>query len=377
MQIVDVETYVLDNETGEQSLPSETGSLSVDIRSTLVVVYTDTGIQGYGESFHHSAAIEDSQALVRSVEALSHQVIGTNPLNVRKRWHELYSRVKRTGAYQALSVLDQAMWDITGKHADRPVYQLLGGSTGELNVYATFPYAKEVDELIEAGRWLADSGFTSMKIVGGFGVDQDCRRIAEVASNLPDEFGLAIDANTSYDLTEALAVAETASEYGLKWFEEPIAHTDLTGLADLRERVSVPIAGYQTNTTHYPTVDHLQAGSYDIYQPAVYQGGGITPAINVSSLVEAFNKRFVPHAVGPAINYAASLHVAAVSPACSLIEFAVFDDERSDPGEFIASPYVSDQMKLDVGTDGVMAPPEAPGLGLTVDWDAVEVYESC
>jgi D-galactarolactone cycloisomerase len=374
MEITDMDAVILDNATGNQSLPSETGELSVDIRSVLLTVETDEGIRGHGESFHHSDSVLDSEMLVKSIEALGRHVVGENPLDVLERWHELYTSVKRSSAYEALSVLDQAMWDIKGKRAGVPVYELLGGATGDLHAYATFPHSKDIGDLVDDGAGLAEHGFTSIKIVAGFGVDRDRRRIEEVAAALPDSFGLAIDANTSYDFTDALAVAETASEHGVEWFEEPIAHTDIQGIADLRARTSVPIAGYQTHTTHYPAVDHLRAGAYDIYQPGLYHCGGITPAMNVATLVEAFNKRFVPHAVGPAYNYAASLHVAAASPACSLVEFAVFDDELSDPGEFVASPYVENQTDLSVRDDGTIAPPDDPGLGLGVDQDALAEF---
>lgn len=371
MEITGIDTYVLENETGTQNIPTGSEAVSVDIRSVLVVVRTDEGVRGVGESFHHSASVENSLALARSVEGLGQRLVGNEPGPVRHHWHDLYSRVKRTNAYEALSVLDQALWDLKGKQAGRPVYQLLGGEVGDLRTYATFPHEKDVDELIEVAARLDDYGFDTMKIVAGHGVQRDRERIEAVATNLPDGFGLAIDANTSYDFTEALAVAETAAEHDLAWFEEPIAHTDVEGVANLRNRVSVPISGYQTHATHYPVREHLEAGAYDIYQPSVYHGGGITSAFNVATVVETFNKQLIPHAVGPAVSYAASVHLAAAAPACSMIEFAVWDEDINDLGQFIASPYVADQEKLSV-TDGAVSPPAEPGIGVTVDWDAVE-----
>jgi L-alanine-DL-glutamate epimerase-like enolase superfamily enzyme len=371
MEITDVETYVLDNQTGTQSIPTGSEAVSIDIQSVLAVLHTDERLRGVGESFQHAADVGHAHALARTVKGLGQRLVGDDPSAVRRHWHDLYSRVKRTQAYSALSVLDQALWDLKGKRADLPVYRLLGGGTGELGAYATFPHERDVDELTSVAARLDECGFDAMKIVAGHGVRRDRERIEAVAADLPDGFGLAIDANTSYEFSDALAVATTAAENDLAWFEEPIAHTDVDGVAALRDRVSVPIAGYQTHPTHYPARRHLEADAYDIYQPSVYQGGGITSAFNVSTLVETFNRRLIPHAVGPAVNYAASVHVAAASPACSMIEFAVWDDECSDLGQFVASPYVADQAKLSL-TDGTITPPEQPGLGLTIDWGAVE-----
>jgi len=373
MNVVDCEVDILDNVTGTQSLPAETGSLDVDIRSVLVRLRTDDGLTGLGESFTHSAAPEDALALARRIEALGRRVVGEDPLNVRALWHDLYDRAKRSAAYDAVSALDQALWDIVGKDAGVSLSRLLGGGGGnDLRAYATFPAAKEPEDLIEIGNRLAERGFDAMKIVAGFGVERDRKRIRRVATGLPEGFDLAIDANTSYGFSEALTVAEAAAEYDLLWFEEPIAHTDIEGIATLRQRSSVPIAGYQTHAPHYPVVDHLRVDAYDIYQPSVYHVGGVTAATNVSTLVEAFNRELVPHSVGPAVSYVASLHVAAASPVCSLVEFAVFDDSLDDLGRFVASPYVADQSKLNVDSDGTIKPPDAPGLGVELDREELE-----
>jgi D-galactarolactone cycloisomerase len=96
MNVVDCEVDILDNVTGTQSLPAETGSLDVDIRSVLVRLRTDDGLTGLGESFTHSAAPEDALALARRIEALGRRVVGEDPLNVRALWHDLYDRLARS-----------------------------------------------------------------------------------------------------------------------------------------------------------------------------------------------------------------------------------------------------------------------------------------
>lgn len=370
MRITDIETIVLESAVDAASLPAEVGEREVDISSVIVKVHTDEGITGLGESFYRS--VENNRFLAESIDSLSRHIIDKNPLDVTERWHELYLHVKRAGAYGALSALDEAMWDIKGKHAGQPLYELLGGKVGEVNAYATFPVDKTAEELIDSAEWLADKGFEAMKVGAGFGVDEDRERIRTVMNNIPDDFGLAIDANTSYEFTDALAVAETASEYELEWFEEPISHTDIQGQADLNKRVSVPISGYQTHTPHYPAVDHLKAGALEIYQPSLDYVGGVTGANRVANLVESFDKRLVPHALGPAVNYAASLHLAAASRSCSLIEFAVLSDEVSDPGVYIGAPHIENQEDIYVEDGGRIIPPEKPGLGIELNDDIVE-----
>lgn len=366
MEITNVEPIVVGSATdGKASVPADQGDRTVEVSSVLVKMETDEGITGLGESFYRSA--EDNRFLAESVESLKRHLVGKSPLDVTERWHELYLHVKRSGAYGALSALDEAMWDIKGKHAGQPVYELLGGEIGTVKAYGTFPLERSEDELIEAADWLSQKGFEAMKIGAGYGVKEDRSRISSIMESIPDDFGLAIDANTSYDFSDALAVAKTASEYELEWFEEPLTHTDTQGYAKLNNRVSVPISAYQTHTPHYPAVDLLTANALEIYQPSLDFVGGITGAVRVATLVEAFNKELVPHALGPPINYAASLHVAAASESCSLIEFGVLSDDIEDPGEYIAGPYIENQDAIYVEDGGVITPPSEPGIGVSLD----------
>ncbi len=370
MEITDIETVVLGSAVDAASLPAEVADRSIEISSVVVKVHTDAGLTGLGESFYRS--VEHNRFLAESIEAMGEHIVGKDPLAATARWHELYVHVKRAGAWGALSALDEALWDIKGKHAGRPVADLLGGPVNEVTAYATFPVSKTPEELAESANWLAEKGFAAMKVGAGFGVERDRERMRTITDGIPDDFGLAIDANTSYEFDDALAVAKTASELELEWFEEPISHTDVEGQAELNRRVSVPISGFQTHTPHYRAVDHLRANALEIYQPSLDYVGGVTGARRVATLVEAFNKRLVPHALGPAVNYAASLHVAAASRACRLIEFAVLDDTVDDPGEYVAGPYVANPEAIYVRDGGTIPAPEGPGLGVELDDDAVE-----
>lgn len=372
MEITNVETAVLGSAVEAASLPAQVGARELDISSVVVRVHTDEGITGFGESFYRSK--ENNMFLAESIDAMSRHIVGKDPEDVKAIWHELYLHVKRAGAYGALSAIDEALWDIKGKDAGKPVYQLLGGQTNEVKAYATFPVDKTAEELIDYAGWLSDKGFQAMKIGAGYGIKEDRHRIKTIMDNIPDDFGLAIDANTSYSYNDAAKVAKTASEYEVEWFEEPINHMDIEGQAELNRKFTVPISGYQTHTPHYPALEHLKAKALDIYQPSVDYVGGITGAMRVAGLVEAFDKELVPHALGPAINYAASLHVAAASRQCRLIEFAVLDDDIEDPGTYIAGPYIENRDAIHVDDGGTIEPPQEPGLGVRIDEDVFEEY---
>jgi L-alanine-DL-glutamate epimerase-like enolase superfamily enzyme len=374
VQITDVEPIVLESAIGTVSIPGGSTEFETTVSPVLVRVHTDEGIWGVGETYVDDPSGDTSRSVAEGIAALGNHVVGEDPRDAVQLWHDMYVHVKRgVKGYRALSTIDEALWDLVGKDAGKPLYRLFGGEVGDLSAYATFPLPKETDQLVEDAAWLAEKGFPMMKIVVGYGTDADRERIRTVAEGLPSGFGLAIDANTTYQVPDALAVAETASDLGLEWFEEPIAHTDIRGQAELNRRVSVPISGFQSHHRH-TVVDHLQQNALEIYQPALDLVGGVTGAQNVAHTVEAHNKEFLPHAYGPMVNYAASLHVAAASPVCSRIEFAVYSDDVDDPGEYLASPYVANQDAVYVEDGGRIRPPEGPGIGVELDWDVVEEY---
>jgi L-alanine-DL-glutamate epimerase-like enolase superfamily enzyme len=345
------------------------GDREVGVQPVLVKVHTDTEHVGLGETLTYDASGAEGEAVARMVEALGTDLEGRDPRDPTAAWESLYVDVKRSNAWKALSALDEALWDLTGKSAGEPLYRLLGGEAGEVRAYATFPRRQSADALVDSGAWLADS-FESMKITVGADVERDRERIRAVAEGLPDRLGLSVDANTSYTVSEALRVGRAGEEVALEWFEEPIPHTDIEGQAELNRRLDVPIAAYQSHAPHYPAVEHLRAGALEVYQPSAYLCGGVTGTRRVAELTDAFGKRLVPHAFGPLVNYAATLHVAAASPACDLIEFAVYDDSVGDPGEYVASPYVAgDPVRVE---DGVVSPPEEPGIGVELDESEIE-----
>lgn len=376
MEITEVEPIPLESAVGTVSMQGGKAAFEATVRPVLVRVHTDAGHIGLGETYLDDPTGDKAHWNARAMQALGNHLIGEDPRDVKRLWHNMYVHTKRSGSYRALSALDEALWDIKGKAAGEPVYELLGGQVNEIEAYATFPHKKSADQLIEDAGWLADKGFPMMKIVGGDGVADDKERIPKIAQNIPDEINLAVDTNTSYNFTQALEVTEVASEHDLDWFEEPLPHTDIEGQGKLNDRVSVPISGYQNHVTHYPTLEHLEENAIEIYQPALDYCGGITAAHRVATIVEAHNKQFVPHAFGPVVNYAASLHVAAASAACDLIEFGVYSDEIDDPGRYIASPYIENQEDLSVQDGGVIEPTDEPGLGMRVDEEKLEEFRT-
>ncbi len=370
MKITSIDVHVLRSIFDAVQIPDQAGMRELTISSVLVEIHTDEGITGIGESFCRHLA--ETHALAASVKALGIKLIGKDPQQVVRRWHELYVDAKRTGSYGALSAFDEAMWDIKGKAAGQPVYQLLGGASSDVRPYATFPIHRSVEQLADDAGWLREHGFERMKITVGSDMRQDEANIRYLHDNLPEGFQFAIDANTTYTFKDAFRIGTVASEAGCMWFEEPVEHLNIRANAELNNRLSVPIAGFQTHNTHYNALSFLDANALDVYQPSLDYVGGITAAVRIGALVEAFGKAHVPHTMGPIVNFVASLHVAVADRNCFLIEHPVLSRDLSNPGQFHAGQYMANVNDIAVKKDGTIAPPELPGLGVELDRDALK-----
>lgn len=370
MKVTSIDVHVLRSIFDAVQIPDQAGMRELTISSVLVEIHTDEGITGFGESF--SRHLAETHALAASVKALGKKLIGKDPQQVVRRWHELYVDAKRTGGYGALSAFDEAMWDIKGKAAGQPVYQLLGGASSEVRPYATFPIHRSVEQLADDAGWLREHGFERMKITVGSDLRQDEANIRYLQENLPEGFRFAIDANTTYTYQDAFRIGTVASEAGCMWFEEPVEHLNIRANAELNNRLSVPIAGFQTYNTHYNALSLLEANALDVYQPSLDYVGGITAAMRIGTLVEAFGKAHVPHTMGPIVNFVASLHVAAADRNCMLIEHPVLSRDLSNPGQFHAGEYMANATDIAVKPDGTIAPPDLPGLGVEIDRTALK-----
>lgn len=190
----------------------------------LVKVHTDEGIFGIGEAFA-LGTIQTLEAIVD--EVLSPLLIGEDPTNIEELWEKMYKltfRIGRRGiVLAAMSAIDIALWDLLGKIANMPVYKLLGGFADKINAYASGGYyteGKTRQHLSNEAENYKSMGFKAMKMkIGGAPMSEDIERIRTVERVLGDQVKLAIDANNSYNVNEALSLCRQLEDLDLFFFE--------------------------------------------------------------------------------------------------------------------------------------------------------------
>jgi len=342
-----------------------------DCVHTLIAVHTDEGITGWGSVFSNDALVK---AALQVLEPLYKDENPLEPERVSEKLHAHTFWLGRGGTItHAISGIDIAMWDILGKSTGQPVGRLLGGRYRDrVRPYASL-LMREPDALSEHLHSVREQGFQAFKIGWGpFGrqsnaMDEQIVRAAREA--VGSEAMLMVDAGASDAFWHqgykwAARTAQMLNEYGVYWFEEPLSPDSFSGYVLLRKTSPVPVAGGEVLTRRQSFAPWIQGGAFDIVQPDVTKVGGISEERRIAWMAEENGVRFIPHGWNTALGLAADLQLASASKNTDLVEYLT------------GSPFIDGivETKWRLDSNGNLVIPDGPGLGVTLDFDAVERY---
>ena len=344
---------------------------SQTIDTVIVKVTTDDGLVGFGEA-KAPVAPRVTKAIID--ELLAGIVIGEDPRNHLVLWERMYAGMRvrghRAGFYlEAISGVDIALWDLAGKIANEPIYQLLGGSfRNPVRVYASGLPALPDEAPEEAFQGLASEaeaiharGFTGLKMALGRGLRGDLRSVRAVRDRLGPAFIIYADAAGVYDRAQALRLGRELEELGAGWLEMPTFPEDVEGYVELAKALDLPIA-LDSLTSRFEARELIRLGGIDIVQPDVCRAGGITECRRIAELADNFGLAFAPHvSIGSAIHFAATAHMASAMPNTLTSEYWIGDNPIGDC--ILESP-----LRLE---NGYLETPDGPGLGIAVREDVL------
>jgi len=351
-----------------------------DVRSVIVLkVTTDDGIVGWGETY-------GSQDSVPGIATVAQIAIGEDPSHIGKIWHKLHravyqSHVFAKGGANAISALDTALYDITGKSSGKSAAELLGGRIHDsIPVYATGLYYVDnyaLAPLLEEASGYVDQGFSGMKMkVGAMSLAEDAERIKKTREAIGQDAKLMFDANESYDPSTALTFANMVVDYDLTWFEEPCASRDDQANKIVQERSPIPISGGESLSTRWEFAPRLANRTFDIIQPDICGVGGLSEMHQVGLMSQAFGVKFNPHFWGTGISFAAALHSLAVQPIGQIGQTNIpyhnesvleFDQTPHPIRENLTEPFFTQ-------SNSRVVVPSTPGLGIEIDESALERF---
>jgi len=366
MKITDIKTIRLRAALSREGQVISRSGVRKTRATTLVQVETDEGVSGIGSCSGNGELIEVIVAKI--VKPL---LIGMDPTAIDDIWDQAYVRGghKEFGTrgigVVALSGIDVALWDILGKVRGVPLYQLLGGTCRDkVPVYATALYPEDPARVAKKARKFAELGFCGVKIKVGFDLDQDIRIVRAVRAELGKEFIIMTDANQGYSSVVALEAAQAFHDCGVFWLEEPLFADDIAGHALLRARGNVPIAVGENLHMCYAFENFVIRDAVDFLQPDVARGGGITEIKKIAALAAEHKLPISFHTWGDAVALAASTHLSAAIPECTIMEL----DYTDNP---LRTNLLRQSLQLE---NGFLRPPDGAGLGIELDPDAVERF---
>ena len=343
---------------------------------------TDEGIKGLGERPTGHALDLDSQ--ISLIKDLCEQfVIGVSPFDIELIWQTIYAsrhdyRHPGLGITPALSAIEMALWDIVGKAANQPIYNLLGGRIHDrLRAYAYMPTEGIWEDPEKAGEIavkLVEDGNSACKFdpftpLFPHPRDFSLKTIRHVAkifkairAAVGDELEVGIGTHGQFSTAVAIRVASELEEFSPFWFEEPVPPENIDEMARVAAHTSIPIASGERLVTKFEFAELLKKQAAQIIQLDVGQCGGILESKKIAGMAEAFYAMIAPHMYCGPVAAAAAVQLDACSPNFLIQEYnggGLHYDILKEPIRF---------------ENGYITPPTAPGLGIELDEAVVKKH---
>lgn len=357
-------------------LPAVTERADSSQDALIVKVETDARITGVGQVDASPVACLGAITAPRShllARGLRECVLGEDPLEREHLWQRMYEGSiffgRRGAAIEAMSGIDLALWDIAGKAFGVPAYKVAGGGFHKkVRAYSSFLWGDTPEESAESAKRFVAEGFTACKFGwNGWGSDwaRDLEQMAAVREAVGPDVDVMVDAGLGYrDAKGAIQMAQRLEPYRPHWFEEPLRPDDYDGYAKLAAATSLRVAAGEEETNRLSYLDLMDRGNVDVVQVDLCRVGGLTEALKIGWLAYDRGRQVINHSYSTHINHAASLHFLACMPHTTLLEFCV------EPSPMLAE-LVREPLRAVEGYVGV---PEAPGLGVELNEEAVERY---
>jgi galactonate dehydratase len=366
LTITDVKTYLVGSKTDH----------AVD-RWLLVRIHTDEGIIGTGEAGVWGY-LEPCEC---AIEVFKQYLIGKNPLRRDHHWQYLYrnSHFRGSVLMGALSAIDVALWDIAGKHFDVPIYQLLSGQCREKARAYVHAFGETTEELIEECRTAKEKGFTAVGHLSPLldepredpyfethsaMISDAVDRVRAFREAVGDDVDLCIEIHRRLDPEQAITLAKEIAQFRPFFYEDPVRPDNFDAMATVAENIDIPIATGERLHTVYEFGMLLRRKAVQYVRPNLGLAGGFSQVKKIAGMAEANHVDVVPHNPLSPVSTAAGLQLAASIPNFGLQEFPFRPSKGEAPGEHL----ISDPIEFE---DGYLSIPDDPGLGITVDEEAL------
>ncbi|MFD1585770.1 mandelate racemase/muconate lactonizing enzyme family protein [Halorientalis brevis] len=345
---------------------------------TLVRVYTDAGVVGTGEAYWGAGVPE-------LIERMKPFVVGENPLDIDRLFEHLVQKMSGEGSIEgvtvtAISGIEVALHDVAGKLLDVPAYQLLGGKYRDsVRVYCDCHTEEEADPEAcadEAERVVEELGYDALKfdldVPSGHEKDRANRHlrpgevrhkveiVEAVTERVRDRADVAFDCHWTYTPNSAERLASAIEEYDVWWLEDPVPPENHDVQRKVTHGTTTPITAGENVYRKHGHRRLLEEQAVDIVAPDLPKVGGMRETRKIADFADTYYIPVAMHNVSSPVATMASAHVGAAIPNALAVEYHSYE-----------LGWWADLVEETVIEDGYIEIPEEPGLGLTLDMDAV------
>lgn len=327
--------------------------------TAVVRIETDSGIVGWGESFAPVGARATAQIVEDLVAPI---VLRQDPFDAEFLWYRAYSAMRErghaTGFYvDALSGVDQALYDIIGKAIDKPAAKVLGGvCRSKVRVYAGFG-GTDPDDMARRAKELIGFGYTALKLHLRVSNAEIEEIVKAVRGTIGPYVEIMVDVHTTRDVSEAISLGRRLEAWNVRWLESPTGPEDIDGQAEIARALDMQVASAEWVRTAYEWRWWLEKRGVDCAMPDIGRTG-LTEGRRIAHLCDVYNVPVAPHVgAGGILAIAAGIQLSATIPKFQILEHghhalavkAAFASEYPQP------------------VDGHFILDDKPGLGVTVD----------
>ena len=342
---------------------------------TWIFLHTNTGIVGIGETYF------STESEIGALKDYSRFLIGKDPRDIETIWFNMYHRASHTvtgGAeMRIISAANIALWDILGKALGVPIYRLLGGNFQQgLRVYNTTPDGLRVNNMTASKdiekitRFLLDRGVKAIKLIlfremeiknkhsyiSHVEINQCLDQVKRIRDTVGYEMEIGLEFHSRWNLPSAIRIAKSLEPYDILYLEDMLLPDNAQPYAVLARETSIPIMASERKATRYQYREMIESKAVDLVMWDATWCGGISEAKKISDLADTYFLPVVAHTNGGPVLWFASIHVLSSVTNFFIMESVYLKYSTLYP-YFVKNVPVPDE-------NGLVNPPEAPGLGV-------------
>lgn len=263
-------------------------------------ICTDEGVEGVAFATNRASGVVVEDAVER---VLRDELVGADPLQREWLWHRIWE-LDRTEEFPIwlLGLVDIALWDLAGRLAEMPTWQVLGGFRSSIPAYASLSTFGTTEEFLDVASQSLSLGYHAVKLHAWGDARADARLCTALREHVGDEVPLMYDGSAGFDLPDAIYLGHALADAGYLWYEEPMREFSITAYSQLAKSVRVPLLVAETSDgAHMNSADFIRSGAATFgVRTGTQLRGGFTGAMRTAHLADSFRLRAEVH--GPEIS---------------------------------------------------------------------------